>query len=455
VSRLYRSIRALVRVALDVYYTGIEVSGLENVPAEGPVLILANHHNGLVDPMLVVATSERSIRFLAKAPLFRIPVLGAFVRGMGAVPVHRRQDPGYDKSKNEAVYAAVGAALAAGGAVGIFPEGKSHTDPWVAEFKHGAARMALEAERSRDFAMGLRVLLVGIHFERTRLFRGKALVIFAPPLTLEDRRERYAEDPRREVEALTAALHERLRAMVLEAEDAEIVRLADLVEETGVLGEGRPGLKGSFDRKKRLLEVYRRLRAQRPAEIERLVHLLRRYRDLLRMLGLSDSQVGEDRPLSRGLSSAFAQALALLATAPLAAVGFVFNVLPYQAVLRGVVLQARTSDVRASSGLVVATVVFPLWYGLLALVGWLAPPPWTVWLPVLVLAGPCGLVAVRWLERMRALARTTGALWVALHLPRVRERLRSLRAEAIRQIEDLADREARNDSTPGLERGVP
>ena len=437
VSRLYRSIRALVRVALDAYYTGIEVHGLENVPPEGPVLMLANHHNGLVDPMLVVASNKRPIRFLAKAPLFELPVLGFFIRGVGAVPVHRRQDPGYDKAKNEAVYDAVGAALAAGGAVGIFPEGKSHTDPWLAEFKHGAARMALEAERAHDFTLGLRVQLVGIHFERTRLFRGRVLVSFAPPLTLEDRSERYAQDPRAEVEALTTALHERLRRMVLEAEGDELVRLADLVERTGVLGAGGPELKGRFERKQLLLEGYHRLRDQRPAEMERLVRRLRRYRDMLRMLGVSDSQVGEDRPLSSGMRSALAQLALLILTAPFAALGFVFNALPYWGVLHGVVLQARTSDVQASSGLIVATVLFPLWYALLAVLAWLSPWAWPAWLPVLLLAGPCGLGTVRWIERMRALARTTGALWVALRLPRVRERLRDMRADAIEHVERL------------------
>ena len=436
-SRLYRSIRALVRVALDVYYTGIEVHGLENVPAEGPLLILANHHNGLIDPMLVVAANDRPIRFLAKAPLFEMPVLGSFIRAMDAVPVQRRQDPGYDKAKNEAVYEAVGEALAAGGAVGIFPEGKSHTDPWIAEFKHGAARMALEAERTRDFRLGLRVQLVGIHFERTRLFRGKVLVSFAPPLTLADRRERYEADPRPEVEALTADLHERLRGMVLEAEDAEIVRLADLVEAAGVLGGSQPGLKGRFDRKKLLLEGYRRLRRERPEEMERLVLRLRRYRDLLRVLGVRDAHVAEERILTRGLRSALAQIVISLLVAPLALLGLAFNALPYWAVLYGVVLQARTSDVRASSGLIVATVVFPIWYALLGALGWFSPWPWPVWLPVLVLAGPCGLVTTRWLERLRALARTTGALWMALRLPNVRRRMQGMRSEALERIERL------------------
>ena len=88
----------------------------QHAPAGGPLLILANHHNGLVDPMLVMASSERAVRFLAKAPLFEIPGLGWLLGRLSAVPVHRRQDPGYDKEKNEGVYAAVTEALAAGGA---------------------------------------------------------------------------------------------------------------------------------------------------------------------------------------------------------------------------------------------------------------------------------------------------------------------------------------------------
>ena len=441
-NRTYRFARGLARVALDVYYRDVEVHGVETTPEAGPLLLLANHHNGMVDPALVVATSPRPVRFLAKAPLFGIPVLGTLMRGLDCVPVHRRQDPGYDKAKNEAVYEAVGDALARGGAVGIFPEGKSHTDPWLAEFKHGAARMALEAERAQDFALGLRVQLIGIHFERTRLFRGKALVTYAPPMTLEGFRERYEEDARAAVEALTGELHERLRTMVLEAENDELVRMADLVERLGVLEEGDAGarrdLKSRFDRKKLLLDTYARLERIHPEETERLVRRLRRYQGTLRLFGVRDGHLEEDHTWSRSLGRALRHTALLLLGAPFFVLGFALNAIPYWMVLYGVVLQAKNSDVRASSGLLVGAVVFPLWYLQLTWVAWYSALTWPVWLPVIALGPISGLVTIAWLERRRELGREAVALWMAVRLPGMRRRLRALRGEVLGALERLA-----------------
>lgn len=447
-TRTYRALRALARTALALYYREVEVHGREHVPAEGPLLILANHHNGMVDPMLLVATSRRQVRFLAKAPLWKIPVLSWIVRGVRAVPVHRPQDPGYEPGMNAGVYAAVGEVLAVGGAVGIFPEGRSHTDPWVAEFKHGASRMALEAEAAHGFELGLHVQLVGIQFERSRLFRGKALVSWAEPLDVLHHREAYGRDPRQAVEALTEELRAALRRMVIEADDERMLRLAQLVERFGVLSDTAGGLKGRLERRRRLLEGYRALREREPEAMAQVLARLDRYQEHLDRLGVRDTHVEEDHLFTRGLAAALRATAVLVLGAPLALLGLLINGLPYGAVLRGVVMHAKTSDVQASSGILVAVVVFPLWYLGLALAGYLTEVPWTVWVPV-VAAGPIlGLVTMRWRERWRALLAGTVNLWLGLRAPGVRQRLRRMREDLLSRIEELVRASARADRDP-------
>ncbi len=446
-TRTYRVLRWVARTALALYYRDIEVHGQDHVP-EGPLLILANHHNGMIDPMLVVATCERQVRHLAKAPLFDMPALKWIMRGVRAVPVYRQQDPGYDKEKNLGVYDAVAEALAAGGVVGIFPEGKSHTDPWVAEFKHGAARMALEAEAARDFELGLSVQLVGIQFERTRLFRGKALVTWGAPCTIDGHREAYAEDPRQTVEALTEQLHRGLRRIVVESEDLEMARLARLVErlssESGLTipgssDSGAP-LKDRFERRRRLLAGYRGLRETEPELMEGILASLRRYDDLLRRIGVRDTHVEQDHLWTRGLVAALLQTGRLVLGAPLALLGFALNAVPYFIVLVGVVWQTRSSDLQASTGILVATLVFPLWYILLGVLGLLSPLPWTVWLPLLAAGPVLGLFTMRWKERWRDLVASTWNLWLALRVPGIRKRLRAMRLHLLSQIEHALER---------------
>jgi len=95
----------LAHAASRIYYR-LTIAG-ERVPAGGPVLLVANHPNSLIDPILVCAAARRPVRFLAKAPLFSDFKTGWMMRAVGAIPVHRRvDDPGL-MDRNQDMFRAV------------------------------------------------------------------------------------------------------------------------------------------------------------------------------------------------------------------------------------------------------------------------------------------------------------------------------------------------------------
>ena len=100
-------IRWLARVTCRVFY---RVDCVGTPPSCGPVLVLPNHPNSLLDPAVIWATSGRDVRFLAKSTLFDSP-LRPLLAGAGAIPVYRKLDQGVDVSKNAETFAAVDAAL--------------------------------------------------------------------------------------------------------------------------------------------------------------------------------------------------------------------------------------------------------------------------------------------------------------------------------------------------------
>jgi 1-acyl-sn-glycerol-3-phosphate acyltransferase len=114
----------------------------EKIPAEGGVLIVANHISE-VDPLTVahvVWDHGRIPRYLAKAGLFKNSFLGLFFRSAGQIPVERA-------SKNAAgAFDAAVAAVRAGKCLVVYPEGTITRDPdlWPMVGKSGAARIALE-----------------------------------------------------------------------------------------------------------------------------------------------------------------------------------------------------------------------------------------------------------------------------------------------------------------------
>ncbi len=69
-------IRRPLLLFLRIFFRRVEAAGLERVPAEGPLLVVLNHPNALIDPLFILGLAPRPVAFLAKAPLFRMPVLG-------------------------------------------------------------------------------------------------------------------------------------------------------------------------------------------------------------------------------------------------------------------------------------------------------------------------------------------------------------------------------------------
>ena len=230
----YRVVRALARRLLRFAYRRVEVEGVEHVPATGPLLIVANHQHALVDSLALLDALPRPAGPLAKAPLFRVPVIGRLLRGVGAVPVFRPQDAAENDGRgaraNVEILEACSARLRAGEALVLFPEGVSHAAPRLMPLRTGAARIALDA------GVPVTVLPVGLVFEDGGPRRGTALVRFAPPLRVDGGAVAPA-GRRAAVVATTRAMEAALKAAVAEADShADLAAMAVL---DGVLAQAR------------------------------------------------------------------------------------------------------------------------------------------------------------------------------------------------------------------------
>src|ERR1700750_2392952 len=172
-----RIIVALVRLALRIYFPRIEVTGVERVPLDTPVIFVLNHPNALVDPVFLLCLAPRRVSFLAKAPLFRMPVIGYLVKALDSLPVYRRQDEGEDVSKNQETFIAARKLLSRGGTIGICPEGVSHNEPRLRPIKTGAARISLAALATGEVG-ALKIGPAGLYYTAKTLFTSSRLLYF-------------------------------------------------------------------------------------------------------------------------------------------------------------------------------------------------------------------------------------------------------------------------------------
>lgn len=115
----------------------LDERGLDNIPAEGPALLVCNHVS-FVDALVISAACRRPIRFVMESAIFVAPVINVLARGMKAVPIASAKE---DREVYERAFATVAMELAAGQLVCIFPEGRLTSDGAIAPFRPGLMRI--------------------------------------------------------------------------------------------------------------------------------------------------------------------------------------------------------------------------------------------------------------------------------------------------------------------------
>jgi len=153
-------------IGLFKLLTRWQVKGRENVPKEGPVLVVANHLN-LTDPPLLGVSLGRTVIFMAKEELFRSSLGAYFVSGLGSFPVHRGKLDRRALRSSQKV-------LADGLALAMFPEASRSRS---ARLKTAMPGSALIACRS-----GVPILPVGII--GTEQIKGMCWLFRRPRLTI-------------------------------------------------------------------------------------------------------------------------------------------------------------------------------------------------------------------------------------------------------------------------------
>lgn len=132
---LYRIVKAVLQFLL--WPLRLKSEGLENIPAQGPVIIAANHISNW-DPVVVAISVKRPICFIAKAELFNNVLLGYIFKKLYAFPVKR------GTADRQAIRHAL-EILEQSKVLGIFPEGQRQKSDMQGKAHAGIAMLALKS----------------------------------------------------------------------------------------------------------------------------------------------------------------------------------------------------------------------------------------------------------------------------------------------------------------------
>ncbi len=179
----------------------LRVRGAKNIPKEGPVILVCNHLS-MVDPFVVAYGVHRVICYMAKAELFRNPVVSLIVRVTGAFPVDRAR-------MDTATMRTAMTVLKDGYMLGMFPEGTRSTSGDMQEFRVGALRLAA---RTRTPIIPAAIYNTDRALPPGKLPRPARIgITFGPPIEFT---ELYDRNDRGEpLERATATLRERIQAL--------------------------------------------------------------------------------------------------------------------------------------------------------------------------------------------------------------------------------------------------
>ena len=297
-----RLIVALVRLALRIYFQRIEVTGVEHVPLNTPVIFVLNHPNALVDPVFLLCLAPRKVSFLAKAPLFRMPVIGYLVKRMDSLPVYRRQDEGEDVSKNQETFIAARKLLASGGTIGICPEGVSHDEPGLKPIKTGAARISLAAVSTGEVSE-LKIVPAGLYYTSKTSFRSDALLYFGTPIDVEPvQLEPDGTPPREAVRCFSDKIERALRAVILDAkheEELQTMARAERIFSSATYDGVNDSLKDELRFQQRFIKAYPVLQSSQPERLNKLEMRMKRFEEELNQAGVDPDELSPPGSTSR------------------------------------------------------------------------------------------------------------------------------------------------------------
>ncbi|HTL09267.1 MAG TPA: 1-acyl-sn-glycerol-3-phosphate acyltransferase [Chitinophagaceae bacterium] len=206
-------------VGLRFFYRHLYVTGFENIPASGPVIIIANHNSSLMDAALLGILLKRKAWFFTRGDVFANGFVAGLLKRFHMIPVHSHAGGRNTLDDNKDGFLAGRDILVAGGIIVFFPESSSHTEHHLLPFRKGVFRIAFEAAAATGYKVAIPVIPVGINYDHPTAGRTAVNIHAGAALQVLAYQEEYLANPAAALLHLCKDAHEATSRLVLHIAD--------------------------------------------------------------------------------------------------------------------------------------------------------------------------------------------------------------------------------------------
>lgn len=177
----YQLVKIYISIGLFFFYKKIIVKGKNNIPKKGAVLLVANHKNALIDPLLIATTTPRDIHFLTRASAFKIGFVKWILSTVNMLPIYRLRDGKETLAKNDAIFNQCFDILNKQRSLLIFPEGTHDIRRWVRPLSKGFTRIAFGVFEKYP-NLQLHIVPVGLNYTNAEKFAESVSIYYGKPV---------------------------------------------------------------------------------------------------------------------------------------------------------------------------------------------------------------------------------------------------------------------------------
>lgn len=196
-SGLYSLLFPFVWISAKFFYRKYKVEGLHHFPKRGtPCIVVSNHQNGLMDPLMCCLSAPRQLHFLTRADVFKPGLAERFVMGLNMLPVYRMHDKVDNLAKqNDAIFELCVKRLKKGAVMALFPEGNHGNKKTLRPLKKGLARLVYKAIEQDPSMEDIHIVPMGVHYEDYEGFRKDCVVRIGEAVTIKKWLENHPNSP--------------------------------------------------------------------------------------------------------------------------------------------------------------------------------------------------------------------------------------------------------------------